>query len=166
MGSEDLEADGKVLCAIEIGGATGHGNAGDAGEEDGEDAAYMGMHVTMLQGEGLARNRAYLDNCSTVTAFKDSKYIENLRTTKGGMTVNCNAGAVRTNQVGDFGRIRAWYMPKGIANIFSMHQLEKLYLCAFFARCLSGNLLHVGFCLLRFHGCQGFCENRIEHRAD
>mgnify|MGYP000994970832 CR=1 FL=1 len=92
-----------------------------------EKEAYMGMHVTMLQGEGLATNRAYLDNCSTVTAFKDSKYIENLRTTKGGMTVNCNAGAVRTNQVGDFGKIRAWYIPKGIVNIFSMHQLEKLY---------------------------------------
>ena len=43
------------------------------------------------------------------------------------MTVNCNAGAVKTNQVGDYGKVRAWYMPEGIANIFSMHQLEKMY---------------------------------------
>ena len=100
--------------------------ASDEGD-GGEDEAFMGMHVAMLQGKGLASNRAYLDNCSTVTAFKDAKYIANLRTTKSGMTVNCNAGAVKTNQVGQFGKIRAWYMPDGIANIFSMHQLEKLY---------------------------------------
>ena len=32
VGCEDLEADGEVFCAIEIRGAAGDGNAGDAGE--------------------------------------------------------------------------------------------------------------------------------------
>ena len=57
----------------------------------------MVIHVTMLQGKGLSRDRAYLDNCSTVTAFTDPKYIENLRTVERGMTVNGNAGVVKTN---------------------------------------------------------------------
>lgn len=43
------------------------------------------------------------------------------------MSVSCNAGNVKTNQKVRYGTIDAWYMPEGIANIFSMHALEKLY---------------------------------------
>ena len=42
----------------------------------------MGIHVAMLQGEELPSNMAYLDNCSTVTAFKTAKYIRNNKTQK------------------------------------------------------------------------------------
>ena len=42
----------------------------------------MGIQVDMLQGKELPRNRAYLDNCSTVTAFKTAKYIRNIKTKK------------------------------------------------------------------------------------
>jgi hypothetical protein len=38
-----------------------------------------------------------------------------------------NAGAVTTNQMGSYGNLKVWYLPKGIANIFLMHELEKLY---------------------------------------
>ena len=43
------------------------------------------------------------------------------------MQVNCNDGSIKTNRNGEYGRVEAWYMPKGIASIFSMHGIEKLH---------------------------------------
>ena len=43
------------------------------------------------------------------------------------MQVNCNAGIIKTNRKGEYGRVEAWYMPKGIAKIFSMNEIEKLH---------------------------------------
>ena len=43
------------------------------------------------------------------------------------MQVNCNAGSTETNRKGDYGRVEAWYMPKNIANIFSMNEIEKMH---------------------------------------
>jgi hypothetical protein len=85
------------------------------------------MHITFSQGRELPDDRACLDGCSTVTAFKNKKFLENLRQVKGGIKINCNAGAVSTDVKGDFGGMSVWYLPDGIANIFSMHELEKLY---------------------------------------
>ncbi len=44
-----------------------------------------------------------------------------------GIKIYCNAGVVKTNKLGSFGRMKVWYIPNRIANIFSMHELEKLY---------------------------------------
>ena len=41
--------------------------------------------------------------------------------------MNCNAGSIKTNRKGEYGRVESWYMPKGIANIFSMNEIEKLH---------------------------------------
>ena len=46
---------------------------------------------------------------------------------KKGMQVNCNADRIKTNRKGEYGLVEAWYMPKGIANIFSMNEIEKLH---------------------------------------
>ena len=43
------------------------------------------------------------------------------------MHVNYNAGSIKTNRKGEYGRFEACYMPKGIANIFSMSEIEKLH---------------------------------------
>ena len=54
-----------------------------ANEENGdkkEKGSFMGIQVSMLQGKELPSNRAYLNNCSTVTAFKTAKYIRNIKT--------------------------------------------------------------------------------------
>ena len=77
----------------------------------------------MLKGKELPSNRSYLDNCSTVTAFKTFKYIRNIKAHKKGMQVNCNAGSIKTNRRGEYGRVEAWYMPEGITNIFSMNEI-------------------------------------------
>ncbi len=81
------------------------------------------MHVTLAQGGALPDNRAYLDGCSTVTAFKSKKYLKEVKEQDGGIKINCNAGAVVTNLMGKYGLINAWYIPEGTANIFSMNKL-------------------------------------------
>ena len=92
----------------------------------------MVIQVNMLQGKKLPSNQAYLDNCSTVTAFKTTKYISvTSRPQKKGMQVNCNAGSIKTNRKGEYGRVEVWYMPKGIANIFSTNEIEKLNLITY-----------------------------------
>ena len=103
----------------------------EAADEGGNDAkgkgGFMGIKVAMLQGNELPINRAYPDNCSTATAFKTAKYTRNIKTKKRGMQVNCNAGSIKTNRKGEYGRVEAWYMPKGITNIFSMNEIENLH---------------------------------------
>ena len=81
----------------------------------------------MLQADELPDNRAYLDGCSTVTEFKSKQYLENIRSVKRGVKINCNSRVMRTNKVGDYGTMNVWYIPDGIANIFSMNELEKKY---------------------------------------
>ena len=95
---------------------------GNEGEEQQEGLQLL--NVSMLQGDALPDNRAYLDGCSTVTAFKAGKYLEGIKTVQNGIKINCNAGAVTTNKLGSFGSLNVWYIPNGIANIFSMHELE------------------------------------------
>ena len=41
--------------------------------------------------------------------------------------MNCNAGSIKTNRKGDYRRVEAWYIPKGISNIFSTNETEKLH---------------------------------------
>ena len=73
----------------------------EAADEENKDkkdkGSFMGIQVAMLQGKELPSIRAYLNNCSTVTAFKSAKYIRNIKTQKKGIQVNCNAGSIKTN---------------------------------------------------------------------
>ena len=84
----------------------------ETAEEGGEDAkgkgGSVGIQVAMLQVKELPSNRAYLDNCSIVTAFKTAKYIRNIKAHKKGIQVNCNAGSINTNQKGDYRQVEAW----------------------------------------------------------
>jgi len=79
------------------------------------------------QGGELPDNRVYLDGCSTVTAFKNDKFLKSIKTEARGVKINCNAGAISTNKRGKYGNLKVWYLPDGIANIISMHELESLY---------------------------------------
>ena len=42
------------------------------------------------------------------------------------MKVNCNAVEMKTNEEGYYGKLKTWYLPGGIVNILSMHELEQL----------------------------------------
>jgi hypothetical protein len=109
------EAEEEQLVQLQMNlGAKGEEEA--KGKEDKEGATHM--HVTMLQGEGLSKTCGYLDNCSTITAFVNREVLDNITTVTKGMKVNCNVGAVQTNQRGEYGSVKPWYLPEGIANIF------------------------------------------------
>ena len=97
------------------------------GDEQAEQTAHQFFHATMVQGEELPDWRAYLDGFSTVTTFKSKKHLKYIHTVAGGIQINCNAGNLKTNQQGDFRTMKVWYIPEGIANIFSMNELEKKY---------------------------------------
>ena len=92
-------------------------------EQEAEEGHQL-LHVTLAQGGALPDDRAYLDRCSTVTAFKSDKHLKIIKTVKGGVKLNCNVGTVATNLRGTYEGIKVWYLPDGIANIFLMHELE------------------------------------------
>jgi hypothetical protein len=94
--------------------------------EQREKQGHQLLHVSMTQGGELSEDWSYLDGCLTVTAFKNNKFLEEIHTVLGGIKINCNAGAVVTNMKGKFGRLNGWYLPDGIANIFSMHKLDRI----------------------------------------
>jgi hypothetical protein len=96
-------------------------------EEQEHQEGHQLLNVTMVQGGALPNNRAYLNGCSTVTAFKTDKYLREIKTMPGDIKINCNVGVVSTNQMGTYGNLKVWYIPDGIANIFPMHELEKKY---------------------------------------
>jgi hypothetical protein len=98
----------------------------DIGGEAQEEGHQL-LNVALAQGGALLDNRAYLDRCLTVTAFKNNKYLMGVKEVHEGIKINCKAGAVVTNLRGSYGRLKVWYLPDGIANIFSMHELEQLY---------------------------------------
>ena len=73
---------------------------GKEGEEQQE--GHQLLNVSMLQGDALPDNSAYLDGCSTVTAFKADKYLQGIKMVRNGIRINCNTGAVTTNELGSF----------------------------------------------------------------
>jgi hypothetical protein len=99
----------------------------EQGEQEQPKEGHQLLNVMLVQAGELPNNRAYLDGCSTVTAFKTDKYLREIEMVPGGIKINCNAGAVMTNKRGKYGGLKAWYIPDGTPNIFSMHKLEKMY---------------------------------------
>jgi hypothetical protein len=95
--------------------------------KDQQEERHQLLNMMLAQGGNLPENQAYLDGCSMVTAFKTDKYLKGIKTLPFGIKINCNAGAVLTNHMGTYGKLKVWYLPSGITNIFLMHELEKLY---------------------------------------
>ncbi len=103
----------------------------DAGKEQTGEEGHQLMHITFSQDGELPDDQAYLDGCSTVTAFKNKMFLNNLHQVEAGIKINCNAGAVTTYVKGEFGGLSVWYLPDGIVNIFPMHELERMYRIAY-----------------------------------
>ena len=99
-------------------------NVEDEEHDKGAHEVVELLNVIMFNRRaGLDNDRMYVNNCSTVTASKNKKYLTNLRNADGELNVSCNAGVPRTGQVGLLGSMECWYMPEGIANILSIHSL-------------------------------------------
>ncbi len=103
----------------------------EAGQDEGgvipTKEGHQSLHVSLAHGVELPDNRTYLNRCLTVTAFKSDQFLKNVKTVEGGIKINCNAGAVVMNKRGNYGKLKVWYVPNRIANIFLMHELEKYY---------------------------------------
>jgi hypothetical protein len=70
-----------------------------------------------------------LDNQSTVDLFRNEKLLTNIREVPTWMVVNCNAGTIKTNKMGDLGGYGpVWFYPKALANILSLAQVRKKFL--------------------------------------
>ncbi len=95
-------------------------------EQEGK-TGHQFFHTSLLQADALTDHRAYLNGCSTVTTFKSKQYLSNICTIDKGVKINCNLGALGTNQVGDYSSMNIWFIQQGIANIFLMNELEKKY---------------------------------------
>jgi hypothetical protein len=121
-------------------------NAG--GDKEGE--GHQLLNITLAQGGALPDNRAYLDGCSTVTTFKNDKYLKGVKKVREGIKIICNAGLVTTNFKGNYGRLKVWYVPKGIANIFSMHKLKRLY-CITYDNWDGYYVVHTPWGEVKFH---------------
>jgi hypothetical protein len=100
----------------------------DKGKGQPAEDGHQMLHVSLTHGGDLPDNRAYLDGCLTVMEFKNERFLKEIRTVEGGIKIKCNTGAITTNKKGKFGQLNVWYLPDGIANIFSMHELEKMYM--------------------------------------
>ncbi len=102
-------------------------NSQEQGDQEQPKEGHQLLNVTLTQAGELPDNWAYLGGLSTMTVFETDKYLRGIETVPGGIKINCNVGAVMTDKRGKYGRLKVWYIPDGIANIFSMHELEKMY---------------------------------------
>ena len=59
--------------------------------------------------------------------MKNKQFLKNLRNAEQDLSVSCNAGVAKASQLGNLGEMESWYMPDGIANILSQHQVEQKY---------------------------------------
>ncbi len=80
----------------------------EGGNRDQEEAHQL-LNMTLMQAGGLLDDQAYLDGCLTVTAFKNGKYLKDVKTMT--QKINCNAGEVTTNQKETYGRLQVWHLP-------------------------------------------------------
>ena len=89
------------------------------------------MQFALLQGSKnndlLDKNRAYLDSCSTINAFKNARYLSNIQRSGRPLGIHCNARTMVIKEEGTYGGLQVLNIPEDIANIFSMPELEKLY---------------------------------------
>ncbi len=60
-------------------------------QEPAKEAQQL-LNVMLAQGGELPDNRVYLDGCSTVTAFKNNKFLTSIKTDARGVKINCNVG--------------------------------------------------------------------------
>ena len=67
------------------------------------------LNVMLLNRKNvLSDDRLYLDNCYTVTAVKNKSFLKNLKDADQHLSVSCNTGVVKANQLGDLGEMESY----------------------------------------------------------
>jgi len=82
----------------------------------------------MQDKAGISSSWILLDSQSTVDVFSNPKLLSNIRDARRSLTLYCNAGKAIITKKGDLkGYGTVWYHPDGIANILSLHNIQKKY---------------------------------------
>ena len=70
------------------------------------DEASLLLQFALLQGsknKGLMdENQAYLDSCSTINAFKNSRYLSNIQESGRPLMIKCNVGTMVIKEEGTY----------------------------------------------------------------
>jgi hypothetical protein len=98
-----------------------------------EELATEGSYQFTQLDDRLPKTWILLDNLSTVNTFYNKAFLKDIWMTTCCMRVRCNAGWTVTNLLGRLpsgypGEV--WYNPDGIANILSLADAEKYFVCA------------------------------------
>jgi hypothetical protein len=85
-----------------------------------------------------------LDNQSTLDIFSNPRLLCDIKATNRWMTVRCNAGVSRTNQIGRLPGYpgEVWFNPDGIANILSLSNMKKHFPVSYDSKNDSGFIVH------------------------
>ena len=100
-------------------------NSCDSGDDS--DSLY-GCTFTTNAETGIPDTWILLDSQSTVSIFRNAKFLRNIRNSPQKLVVDTNAGKQISTMIGDlknFGPV--WYNPESIANILSHSDVAKQY---------------------------------------
>ena len=92
------------------------------------NVAVQAASMLSQSGGNISKHWILIDNQSIVDVICNIKSLNNVRTVNEGLTIHCNTGITRTNQVGELnGYGTVWYYSDGIANISSFHLVSDTY---------------------------------------
>jgi len=119
-------------------------------ETESEDDDYGGFVFTqkdvlcsMQDRADISSSWILLDSQSTVDVFSNPKLLSNIHDTRPSLTLYCNAGKATINKKGDLkGYGTVWYHPDGIANILSLHNVQKKYKVTYDSAQGNGFMVH------------------------
>jgi len=114
-------------------------------DDDYDGFAFVQKDVlcSMQDKAGISSSWILLDCKLTVDVFCNPKLLGNIRDAKRSLTLYCNAGKATINKKGDLkGYDAVWYYPDGIANILSLHNVQKKHKVTYDSTQDKGFILH------------------------
>ena len=92
---------------------------------------------------GILGSWILLNSQSTINVISNPKLLSNIRDAKRSLILYCNAGKATINKKGDLkGYGTVWYHPDGIANILSLHNVQKKYKVTYDSAQGNGFMVH------------------------
>jgi hypothetical protein len=93
---------------------------------DSDSGVSLLINTAVKERHQLDKWKIYLDGCSTYNTIFNKGLLTDVTEGRAYMIGHCNAGTTKMNKTGILGTIKCWYNQDGIANILSIHVIEKL----------------------------------------